>query len=133
MHQKGLGVLGVGGGESLTACYLPDDLSQRIHINAAPQPPPNPLHTIYKMCSALPERLSINPYGPLVNTDDFCARYLCAPSANRAGYIFKAVGRNLLISFLKAVLYCQCYRGQGFFFHFPCSKERLLFKTFLLM
>lgn len=39
-------------GDCGTAYYLQADLSQHIHINAAPQPPPLP-HIIYIMCSVL--------------------------------------------------------------------------------
>lgn len=41
-------------GDCGTARYLQDDLSQHIHINAAPQrpPPPHIIYIIYIMCSA---------------------------------------------------------------------------------
>ena len=57
-------------GDCGTACYLQDDLSQHIHINASPQSLPPP-HIIYIMCSALSEFTSINPCSPPLNAEDF--------------------------------------------------------------
>lgn len=103
-------------GDCGTACYLQDDLSQHIHINAAPQPRPPP-HIIYIMCSAS-EFTYINPHGPLMSADDFSLWYLCAPKANRAGYISKAARKKSLMFFESVWIFLRVTQRPGMFLSF---------------
>lgn len=57
-------------GDCGTAYYLLADLSQHIHINGAPQPPPLPHYFHYVLHSA-PEFTSVNPRGTVVSADNF--------------------------------------------------------------
>lgn len=71
----------------------------------SPQTSASPSHYLHYMLCSASGFTSINPHIPLASADDFSVWYLCAPKANRAGYISKAVGKKLLTSFENCLIF----------------------------
>lgn len=88
-------------GDCGTAYYLQADLSQHIHINATPQPLPLPDIIYITLCSA-PEFTTVSPCGASSERWRLFKWYLCAPKANRARDVSKAVRKKLLMSFFES-------------------------------